>query len=451
MAKAFIPLLSHMPRMMKDWHEKLKIIGVIAPILAFIVAFFVFVLRRPDIIMNPQFWAEDGSRWFQRVLDLGVIKSLFIPEAGYFQTVSKITMGIATLIPLKYAPLFSNMVALSIRAAPALFLFSKRMSFVPWVSRCLILLYYVLMPNLWEVHANITNSFWYLSLYLFMTIIATAPNSRWWKIHDYCLLLLSGLSSITIIFMAPCYIMKLWTQCDMRVPEGGGQTFSSKLQAMLGRLLTPYSITYFLICLIQGGALILTGDATRVSMSLGLADIVVSNILSSRVFLGSFLPNAWVSVIWDQHFLNYTITIISLVGLIFLLRRGDFRIRGLIIFAAATLLAALARPAISMTEPQLPLLRDAFCGGRYFIIPCIAWFCVVLKLSYHLPVYLRRISHVIILSAVLWMGGKSFTIPPLIDMRFGEYVKKYEDLDKGQHITIPINPGDGWKIEMTKR
>ena len=425
---------------------------IIIYLLAILSAFVILFLRRPDILLKPQFWAEDGFVWFQEALNLGPIQALLIPKGGYFQTISRLVLGIATMIPLGYAPLFSNIMALIIRAAPIGFLFTKRMEWISWPARMLIALYYVLMPNLWEVHANITNTFWYLAIYLFATIVADDPKTLGWKIHDIVILILAGLSSISIIFIFPCYLLKLWAQSEVAYGAGkSAASIMSRIRETGRQFLKPYSLLYLLICLIQGIAVMTSAMSTRSPAPLGLSDVVVVNIMSARVFLGALLPLKWGSTVWDLYLLNYTVTIASMFAIVYVIRSNNYRIGGLVWFAGLMILATLAKPQISLDMPQLPQLRDPNCGGRYFIVPAIAWFCILVQLVSSLKNRWKPVAYMMLASVVIAVGMASFKIPPMPDMRFDDYVKKYEQLAPGEKIVIPINPGGGWQIEITKK
>src|SRR3954469_13020568 len=50
--------------------------------------------RRPDMVLNPQFWAEDGPVFFAQARIHG-IAALVEPYAGYFHTVLRLVAWIA--------------------------------------------------------------------------------------------------------------------------------------------------------------------------------------------------------------------------------------------------------------------------------------------------------------------------------------------------------------------
>lgn len=46
-------------------------------------------------------------------------------------------------------------------------------------------------------------------MWLFMVIISNKPDGTYWKMHDFLILLLSGLSGPFIVFLAPVVALKL--------------------------------------------------------------------------------------------------------------------------------------------------------------------------------------------------------------------------------------------------
>jgi hypothetical protein len=60
------------------WHRRWLII-----VAASLVAFLLIFLRRPDALLNPQFLAEDGTSFYADAYNLGGLRALFLPIAGY--------------------------------------------------------------------------------------------------------------------------------------------------------------------------------------------------------------------------------------------------------------------------------------------------------------------------------------------------------------------------------
>src|SRR5690348_8889568 len=90
-----------------------------------IACFAMLYSRRPDAILNAQFYAEDGARWYRDAYELGW-RSLLIPETGYLQTVSRLAAFFALLFPFGWAPLVMNLCALAVQILPVPIMLSRR-------------------------------------------------------------------------------------------------------------------------------------------------------------------------------------------------------------------------------------------------------------------------------------------------------------------------------------
>ncbi|MCV5941529.1 glucosyl transferase, partial [Escherichia coli] len=88
------------------------------------------------------------------------------PEAGYFQTFSRLTAIASLSVPLAYAPLFFYLTAIAVQISVAGFIASERLSdLLPDKKWRLALAFgYLAMPHSWEIYANVTNSQWHLAL-----------------------------------------------------------------------------------------------------------------------------------------------------------------------------------------------------------------------------------------------------------------------------------------------
>src|SRR5258707_11015955 len=78
--------------------------------------FLLLVLRRPDAITNPQFWAEDGPVFFFGQISHTGLSALMVPYAGYLLGVPRLVAAFAALFPASSAPLIFNLFALAIAA-----------------------------------------------------------------------------------------------------------------------------------------------------------------------------------------------------------------------------------------------------------------------------------------------------------------------------------------------
>src|SRR5260370_35293416 len=67
--------------------------------------FILLILRRPDCVTNPQFWAEDGNLFFRWQLLYGLKACLFLPYNGYLCVMQRLIAASASWFPVYYVPL----------------------------------------------------------------------------------------------------------------------------------------------------------------------------------------------------------------------------------------------------------------------------------------------------------------------------------------------------------
>src|SRR5512139_1888487 len=86
------------------------------------------LLRNPASLLHPQFWAEDGTLFFQQAFDSGFLSTVLQPASGYLHAFPRLVAGLSLLFPMEQAPLVFNLAAFAVQLAPALYLLSPRMA-----------------------------------------------------------------------------------------------------------------------------------------------------------------------------------------------------------------------------------------------------------------------------------------------------------------------------------
>ena len=419
--------------------EKAKQFGKIKYLIIFFTSLIILYLRRPDVLVNAQFWAEDGWAWYAEMHNLG-IASLFHPMNGYFQTISRLTMLITLPFGIINAPLVSNLVSLIIRSFLVVFFFSKRFSSIPIYYRLVVSLFYLLIPNAEEVHGNITNIHWFLSIYLFLIIISDEIKSSWWKIHDFIVLIISGLSGPFIIFLLPTLIIKKY------ILYKGIKKFD----------FTHWDITFILIVMIQLIAILSIDSSDRSVAPLQANFLLFCRIIVEKIILGTFLPtHDTYAFILESNVFVYLMMIVTFICLLLIAIKASWKFYSGFLFVVLMLSAALMRPMISLVDPQWPALLQPGVGERYFIITNLFFFSSILygfykldeKIHCQYSTFIRSVIGILI--GVIIYG--SFSIAPLPNTNYRESIKTlYNTVPIGSEVKIPINP-NGWYMTIIKK
>jgi len=391
------------------------------------------VLRRPDVVTNPQFWAEDGHFWFADAHNLGPWTSLIRPQDGYIQTLARLTGVVSLPFGLRAAPYVFNLVALIVQILPAFLVITSRFERAIPSRRVRFLLgaVYIAIPN-FEVHGNVTNAQWHLALLAFMILAAAPSRLRRWRVFDIGVLVLAGLSGPFVFLLAPVALVR-WLLSRER------------------RHLVPVAITAGL-ALVQGVTAVIT-ISIRGHAPLGAGIAPALRILSDRVMVPALLgqENPALYTQGLRHGLLLAIAIAATGGalLIASLLRAPVELRLLNAFAFLSLLVALLTPRVSLTLPQWPLIAGTTAGARYLFLPVVAWMVtVVWGVSRLRPALRAPVGGVL---AVVFCTGAIFhwQYPPYEDFRPATYARQYDEAPQGSRLEIPINP-PGWTMSLTK-
>ncbi len=400
-----------------------------------ILAFIVLVLRRPDIVTHAQPWAEDGRVWMAGIYNNGFWSSLFLPQNGYFQTISRLTYGIALWFGLSKAALVANIIAILIRCFFVGFLLSNRMNFIDIKYRIAVALYFILMPNVSEGFINITNVHWYLSMYLLAVVMAKDAESATAKIHDFSILIISGLSGPFVVFIAPCLIIK-------RAYLRGGI-----VNAIKG--INLFDVTMAACCVIQLWAILTTSGATRTDAPLGYSFGLLADIVSCRIIYGSFLPFSMAREMAAHGNVNAGLFIILCVGLIFAFSKYGWRVKCLILFPLLMIGFALKSPVIANGQPQWPLIFNTESGERYFYVTNIALACLAISFVSSIRKFRVTILGVGLLIFLAFVPTH-FRLPPLPESGYYQDVKSFNEKPSGETVSLRILP-PGWDMKLIKK
>jgi hypothetical protein len=422
-----------MDEKLANTHFEIESLGWRSHIFVFIAAFTIVVVRKPDIILNPQFWAEDGAVWYAAAYNHGVLHSILQPWAGYFQTISRLVAAFSLIFPLSLAPLIFIVFAIIIKLLPVHLLLSSRFAAqIPRMSARLFMAFlYLGIPNSWETHANLTNAQWYLALLAFMVIVAAPGLGFLWRCFDIGVMLLSGLSGPFSIFLTPIAAFLWWMRRDKTLPSFV--------------LLLSACASIQLIC-------IFLTMHSHLNAPLGATPELFVNILSGQVFLGALIGQRGYEMTFSHSgwftLLSLSVSLMGVALIAHAFLKAPVELRLFIVFAAIIFGAALITPRVSCSgEPQWALLCRPGNAGRYCLIPILAFIAVIVWM---LGTAGRSRLLAVALTTIMCIGITwDWHVPPFADFDFKKYAHQFEQSSRGYRISIPINP-PGWSMTLTK-
>ena len=396
---------------------------------AFLIAALVIVSHRPDAVLNPQLWAEDGTLFYAQAHNLGPWKTLLAPVAGYFCLLPRLAAAVAQMLPLAAAPVLFNLIAIFLNAAPASFLLSSRCaSLGPVPVRLLLAFLYLSLPNSRELSANITNVHSYLALLVLLVIIAAPGDSTEWRCADVSVVLLGSLTGPFVIMLWPL-AAAIW-----------GWMRRTRWSVALLAAMTGCAV-------VQGLTLLRFGSAARVPGPLGASPLLLAKIVAAQVFAGAIVGN---NALPYRHSYEVYAVLIALTGALvwaYALWRARWELKVVVLFGILLLVAALLEPMAD--PPKWQALLTAW-GVRYWFMPMLAFVSALVWMAG--TEHPKAVRLVATAALVLMSVGivREWRHPRFADLHFAEYARQYSELPKGSSLTVPINP-PGWSMTLVKK
>jgi hypothetical protein len=381
------------------------------------------LLRQPASLLRPQFWAEDGTLFFQDAFNHGFWSTILQPAAGYLHTFPRLVAGVSLLFPMEQAPLVFSLAAFVVQLAPALYLLSPRMSGVipAFWARAAAALLYVAVPASSETYANLTNAHWHLALIVVCLLVARPAEGAAAR----------GFEALTVALFAvtgPFSILFL--------PLVAPRLFRARAGAPRERGLTP-------------AILIVVGAAIQALIALTSARVGAG---AARFELLS--PGELMTAVSTHAFFNATLGIRGLVKLHGFLPPAAYGLGllGLLLLAFVTVrdrvgpllvllyLAALSIAlcfAFPLTDPRL--LLDPNFGSRYFLFAALFVLFSLLRLALSGPP-LRGVGLALLAVAVAVGIPGDFFHSRKPDTLWAENAAVFASLPAGADFSIPVLP-----------
>jgi len=396
----------------------------------------VVIMRRPDVILNPQFWAEDGKIWFANAHNLGAWHSLFLPQNGYLQTVSRLVAAGATLLPMRHAPLVFNLAAILVQVLPVMLLNSARgRALVPSLpARIVLSVLYIAQPYTTEVHANLTNAQWHLAVSAALVCCFDSWKREWRAAFDLGLVALSGVSGPFCILLLPGVAWLAYRRRDRRT-------------AWLLAVLVACAAIQLSLAVPQMGV-------SRAVAPLGATWQGFMRIAGGQVTLAALFGDAWTHVYllpaWRTGVVLPLLATLFGVGVLLrAVRTGGDAMISFVAFALLVLVAAMLSPQLSSTA-QWVTWEVPHAGERYSFVPILGFYVALLSVAGRDRIRaMRWLVAGMVACAILVAIPLSWGIRPFQDLAYPEHVGEYERARPGDVVRIPINP-PGWFMELRK-
>ncbi len=379
---------------------------VVAAIGLVMTGLLVMTLRKPETVLHPQLWAEDGAVFLRDALLLGP-DAILTPYSGYLHVLPRLVAAGAPHLSALHAPwLFTAGAAVPVLLVGSL-LASRRLPLTA-AERLGCMLLVALPPMPGEVLLNLTNSQWILG-FVFVLLLMAKPAARASGfVTDAGLLTLSGLTGPASLVFAPLFVGRaIWE------PSRG--TRASAFVAVV-------------TAAIQGMVLLTSGR-----LSVGEAapvDLVMARLGARLAVLAGFAPSEDAGFLITSILLGIVVLFLVLLVLERAWPAATALAAGMVLFATVLLGARGVDGGLAVG------------GERYFSLPIalVLWSGLLAWRPY-------RWLPLLVVAVVLWLSAPAFCVPALRDLR---WPTASACLHGRAACHVPINP-EGWAIDLPAR
>ena len=398
-------------------------------IIVFFVSILVVISRRPDAILSPQFFAEDGTFWYADAYNTGWFHSLLLSHAGWLQAVPRLAASLSLIVPLAFAPILLNLLAIILQVLPIIVLTSARCrSWAPLNLRMLLAVAYVALPNSRELDAAISQAPWHLALLAALVILAVPSANRIWKFFDAGVVVLSGLTGPFCLALLPLAgAIWFWRRRRWHLVLAG-------LLAVCGA--------------IQLYTIATAPAAARSQALLGASPTLFLQILAGNVYLAAiFGQNSYLAS--RSIFLSLIVAIFATTIIAYCLARSKAEFRLFILFCLVIFGVSLCNPLVSVNQPQWQVMSGA-PGLRYWFFPMLAFVWATIWCAFAASVKQLRIACGALLVLMIYGAAKDWIYPAYPATTFPVLARQFEALPAGQAMIFPLYP-NGWSMQLVKR
>src|SRR5262245_25784030 len=395
------------------------------------------VLRRTDGVTNPQFWAEDGSVLFQDNLALGCWRALHTFYQGFPYLEQRLVACASTPFPIVSVPLVYHLVAYAIAAASlaSFSLLGFRHVIRSDARRAVFCLAVAALPMATPLVGSLTNTGWFLGIWLMLLTIARLPRSR-------IALAALSLACLVATFSTPLSVLTapLW--------------LARALHAMRRRLLREACFATLALCSVLALLLVAGGLGRDPQAHPGLARPWLASV-SLLVLANGTL--GWRTVLGLTSHCGPGVVHVSAVALLTVLGalawRSWPRSVPMLLFCAYGILGSTALPILGHAwlatitgniATLLGLESSAWFPWRYYVVPVSMLYLALLATIDRLPGgRSRSIATVVLLAWLVATEAPTFVLEPFYDLQWHAYAARLERklADRSpEPLSIPVNP-----------
>jgi len=203
------------------------------------------------------------------------------------------------------------------------------------------------------------------------------------------------------------------------------------------------------------GYFFIVNEVVRSSAPLGASISNFLKIVSRSIFLRSVIGPDYTGKImslkgWENGYMPILIGIIGLVLIGYVLWKAGIELKLFVVFSFLVFAGALISPQVSLNKPQWEVMASGGGGGRYWLLPGMAWMVSLGWLFFRAEYRLLKASAGIFLAFFVIIGlPNDWVFTGYKDYHFSRQVSEFEKTKTGDEYKFKIVPN--WEMVLRKK
>jgi len=177
--------------------------------LALTLAIMLFVIwRMPEFLVEPRFWAEEGSNYFAFAYSHSWLENLLYPQFGYYTLYNSLATSLAASFPLHYSAYVTTYLALSVQVAVSAAAIWWRIPVLDSLFKRIVVAFaiqFLAYARIWATTIGV--QYWLCVLSVLILLSETGTERSFQRNLRRGLLVLNGLTGILSCCLIPAFIL----------------------------------------------------------------------------------------------------------------------------------------------------------------------------------------------------------------------------------------------------
>jgi len=179
---------------------------------------YIAYIRQPELLIEPRFWAEEGTNYFSYAYGHNWLINLLSPQFGYNTLYNSIATSMAAIVPLEFAPYVTTYLALFVQVSVSSAVIWWDIPLLDSLFKKFVIAIFIQILAYARIWVTTIGVQYWLCILSFLILLYNqdSSNRKVFVLQKY-LLILNGLTGILSCILIPAFALKFIKTKSKRV------------------------------------------------------------------------------------------------------------------------------------------------------------------------------------------------------------------------------------------